>query len=211
MKRRDLTAGIAGLLGVAALPAPGLAQMIQNNIGIRADLRSVDQIPRRLNGVTFRTFSLFVATQPGMGAAERALSDGFDRFGEAIGDRNLAVFVKDGATGAFDVTAGQSIVDKVNAKYGLSLGYAAGPYVLLLPSHPAAERAAGESAVVVEFAGQSQAEIAANLARLSDMVRARGRPTGNTPFKTFWSDVAVGFNAAVNMTAGRAARMFLSA
>lgn len=212
MRRRDIVA-----LGLAAAAAPRTAwaqprRVSALDFGVRQRLRSPADIPRRRGRTRFQTFTLFLSTKLGPAdPVEGLLSQEFDNFGVAIGDRNLAIFVVNSA-GHLDSSMGRTLIDHVNAKYGAPrVSYDNGPYAIVLPRHLQDAKAPGERATVISFNNQSQADVAASLAELRELVSAPSRQGERESFNNFWTSVIAGFNAGTGGAAGRLTGIFFSA
>jgi hypothetical protein len=152
----------------------------------------------------YDTYTLFLATShdyTGLlktAVIKQALSERFESFGDAIGARNLAIFVSNPQTGNLDVSAGKTMLHRVNTGYGTDFKDTDGPFIVVLQSHPNDPPKPGEEAAVIALHSKDPAAINEMIDEIQSeitSVKAKPQLPEESTFAGFWRSVRDGWAA----------------
>ncbi len=126
--------GIAWIVGVTVLLWGCTGRIIDTPLTYRLGKQGI--IP---DG--FKTYTLFMSTSTESSDRSstdklRALERNFKRFGDLIGQRNLAVWVNEGTTLELSVSRGVYYADLFSRWSGHSIEYSDGPFIVVANAHP---------------------------------------------------------------------------
>ncbi|MCP3930368.1 MAG: hypothetical protein GY705_14850, partial [Bacteroidetes bacterium] len=93
-------------------------------------------------------------------------------FGKSVGNKNLVAFVNNPGTERLNISMGKTYADRFNHKYGESISYNDGPFLVFLTKHPDSLQVQKEDlCVAFSLKGDDFNEIVDNILYLEQLIR----------------------------------------